>query len=271
MPSEPESAARPRSATPVLRLDGRVALVTGAASGIGRAVARAFADEGATVVAIDRDREGLGALEHSDDRVEAAAADVTSADEVGAVVAAARERHGRIDILANVAGVSTMARVVDLSEADWDFVMDVNAKGVFLMTRAVLPSMIERRSGAVVNVASAAGRHGAPYLAHYSASKFAVIGFTQSVALEVAALGIRVNSICPGLITTPMQEREVAWTVALTGAPEDAVRAGYVKSVPMGRLGTPEDVAKVAVFLASDEAGYLTGGAIDVGGGLVMT
>jgi meso-butanediol dehydrogenase / (S,S)-butanediol dehydrogenase / diacetyl reductase len=141
---------------------------------------------------------------------------------------------------------------------------------VFLATRAVLPSMIGRRSGAIVNIASAAGKRGSATFSHYSASNFAVIGFTQSAALEVAGHGVRVNSVCPGLITTPMQDREVSWEAALGGTTEQAVRDRYLAAVPLGRLGTPRDVAAAVVFLASDAAAYITGAAVDVGGGYAI-
>jgi len=200
-----------------------------------------------------------------------AVADVTSADQAQAAVTALLDRRGRIDLLVNAAGISTMARVVDLTEADWDQTMAVNAKGVFLMTRAVLPSMLERGAGNVVSIASAAGKRGSRTLSHYSASKFAVIGFTQSVALEVAGSGIRANCVCPGLIATPMQDREVSWEAQLRGVTEQSVRDRYQAAVPLGRIGTPQDVAAAVVFLASDDSAYITGEAIDVGGGYALS
>jgi meso-butanediol dehydrogenase/(S,S)-butanediol dehydrogenase/diacetyl reductase len=260
------------------RLAGRVVLVTGAAGGIGRGAAIACAAEGASVTGLDLDGPGLADLQRhigpggpgGRGGLEPAAADVTSADSVAAAIAAVLSRHGRIDVLVNAAGISTMALAVDLTEDQWDNTMAVNAKGVFLMTRAVLPSMIARGAGSVVSIASAAGKRGSRMFSHYSASKFAVVGFTQSVALEVAAAGVRVNSVCPGLIATPMQEREVTWEAALRGVPEQAVRDRYLAAVPAGRIGTPQDVAGTVVFLASDDSAYITGAAIDVGGGYAI-
>lgn len=257
------------------RLAGRVVLVTGAASGIGRAAATACAAEGASVTGLDLDQPGLEDLrrelgDSGGGAFELAIADVTSADQVAAAASAVLSRHGRIDVLVNAAGISTMGLVVDLTEDEWDRTMAVNAKGVFLTTRAVLPSMIDRGAGNVVNIASAAGKKGSRTFSHYSASKFAVVGFTQSVALEVAATGVRVNSVCPGLISTPMQEREVTWEAALRGVSEQAVRDRYITTVPAGRIGTPQDVAGTVVFLASDDSAYITGAAIDVGGGYAI-
>jgi meso-butanediol dehydrogenase/(S,S)-butanediol dehydrogenase/diacetyl reductase len=258
------------------RLAGQIVLVTGAASGIGRAVAVACAAEGAAVTGLDLDRPGLEDLrrelgDQPGARFELAVADVTSAAQVQDAASRLQSRRGQIDVLVNAAGISTMARVVDLSEDDWDRTLAVNTKGVFLMTRAVLPYMIGRGAGNVVNIASAAGKRGSRTLSHYCASKFAVIGFTQSVALEVAASGVRVNSVCPGLIATPMQEREVTWEATLRGTSEQAVRDRYLAAVPMGRIGTPQDVAATVVFLASEEAAYITGEAVDVGGGYAIS
>jgi NAD(P)-dependent dehydrogenase (short-subunit alcohol dehydrogenase family) len=258
------------------RLLNKVVVVTGAASGIGRGVVEAALKESGIVIGLDRDEAGLEKLQRETAEgagrdLEVMAVDVTVAVTVADVIGRVLERHGRIDVLVNAAGISTMALAVDLTEEEWDRTFDVNTKGVFLMTRAVLPSMMQRRSGNIVNIASAAGKRGSRLFSHYSASKFAVIGFTQSVALEVGELGIRVNSVCPGLITTPMQDREVVWEAKLRGISEQTVRDRYFAAVPLGRLGTPGDVATVVVFLASDDAQYITGEAVDVGGGFAIS
>lgn len=258
------------------RLLDKVVVVTGAASGIGRGVAEAAMREGGIVIGLDYDAKGLEKVKHataenSGGDMEVMTVDVTVATTIVDVIDRVLERHGRIDVLVNAAGISTMARVVDLTEEEWDRTFDVNTKGVFLMTRSVLPSMMEHGSGNIVNIASAAGKRGSRLFSHYSASKFAVIGFTQSVALEVGELGIRANSVCPGLIATPMQDREVAWEAKLRGISEQSIRDRYFAAVPLGRLGTPADVAKVVVFLASDDAQYITGESVDVGGGFAIS
>jgi NAD(P)-dependent dehydrogenase (short-subunit alcohol dehydrogenase family) len=165
-----------------------------------------------------------------------------------------------------------MARAVDITEAEWDANMAVNAKGVFLTDQAVVRHFLATGTqGAIVNTASLAAKVGAPLLAHYSASKFAVAGFTQALAREVAPQGIRVNCVCPGFVKTSMQEREVVWEAAMRGMAPEAVRAEYVSLTPLGRIQTPEDVADVVVFLLGDGARFMTGLAIDVNGGVFMS
>jgi meso-butanediol dehydrogenase / (S,S)-butanediol dehydrogenase / diacetyl reductase len=183
----------------------------------------------------------------------------------------AANRFGSLELAVNNAGVSTMARVVDLTEDEWDFNMDINAKGIFLCAQAEVRHFLRQgKGGSIVNTASMAGKKAAPLLAHYSASKFAVIGFTQALALEVAADGIRVNSVCPGYVRTSMQEREVAWESALRGITPEEVLQDYLRAIPLGRLEEPEDVGRVVVFLLSDRARYMTGQAINVTGGSIM-
>lgn len=257
------------------RLLDKVVMVTGAASGIGRGVVEAALKESGIVIGLDRDEAGLEKVQRETAKgagrdLEVMAVDVTVAVTVADVIGRALERHGRIDVLVNAAGISTMGRAVDLTEDEWDRTFSVNTKGVFLMTRAVLPSMIERRSGNIVNVASAAGKRGTRLLSHNSASKFAVIGFMQCMVLEVAATGVRVNAVCRGLITTPMQVREIVWEMQSRGVTEQSVRERYMQAVPMCRLGTLADVASVILFLCLDAAGYVTGESVNVGGGMIM-
>ena len=251
-------------------LVGRRALVTGAGKGIGQAIVKALAREGARVAVTDMD---LGLAEALAGELEGAAPfrlDVTDAAETERVFGAAEEALGGLDLVAANAGISTMNRVVDLSEAEWDSNMAVNAKGVFLTNREAVRRFLASGSrGAIVNTASLAGKTGVPLLAHYVASKFAVVGFTQSLAKEVAENGIRVNAVCPGFVRTSMQEREIGWEAELRGMTPEAVREEYVSLTPLGRIEEPEDIAEVVVFLASDLARFLTGESINATGGVL--
>ena len=176
-----------------------------------------------------------------------------------------------IDILCANAGVSTMRRAVDLTDEDWDFNFDVNARGVFLSNQiACRYFLAEKKKGVIVNTASLAAKMGAPLLAHYSASKFAVFGWTQALAREMAPHGIRVNAVCPGFVHTSMQEREIVWEGALRGMTPEAVRAEYVSLTPMGRIPGPAEMAGPALFLATDDAAHITGGYMVADGGYNM-
>jgi NAD(P)-dependent dehydrogenase (short-subunit alcohol dehydrogenase family) len=254
------------------RFEDRGVVVTGAAQGMGRAIAAAFLAEGARVVLGDLNEEGVRATaaELDDDgRTFAVRCDVTNAGDVGNLVETAVEHLGGVDVFVNNAGTITMHQTVDVSEEEWDLVMDVNAKGVFLCTRAILPHMLERKSGAIVNIASQAGKRGYKLFAHYCASKAAVIVFSKGVALEVAP-HVRVNCVCPGIVNTDMMEREYAWEEAMTGEPKESIQKRWMSGIPMGRFQEPENIARVALFLASDDASEMTGQAINVTGGMVM-
>jgi len=251
----------------------KIALVTGASKGIGRAIAIAFAKEGANVVvnyfkSEDDANDVVKEINAMGRTAVPVRADVSKIDEVKAMVKRTIDQFGRIDILVNNAGVSTMGLLVDLTEQEWDYNMDVNAKGVFLCCQAVARHMMDRRYGKIINISSAAGKTGARFLSHYCASKFAVIGLTQSLALELASYGINVNAVCPGYVETDMQSRELVWEAKLRGISSEEVKRGYLGSVPLGRLGKSEDVAKVVVFLASAQSDYMTGQAINVTGGI---
>ena len=253
-------------------LRDRRALVTGAGKGIGLAIVRALAREGARVAVTDFDLEtAQAAAEELGDVARAYRLDVTDAKETEAVFGAASDWLGGLDLVVANAGISTMNRVVDLTEEEWESNMAVNAKGVFLTDReAVRRFLAAGTEGVIVNTASLAGKIGAPLLAHYAASKFAVVGFTQSLAKEVAGDGIRVNAVCPGFVRTSMQEREIAWEGELRGMTPEAVREEYVTLTPLGRIEEPEDIAEVVVFLASDLSRFLTGESINATGGVLM-
>jgi len=250
-------------------LSGRFAAVTGGARGIGHAIVRALAEAGAAVAVLDKDadaaEETASSLRRGGGDARALALDVTDRVQVDAVVDALWTQRP-IDIWVNNAGVSSMGRLVDLTDEDWDFNMDVNAKGVFLCSRAVARKMLFRERGTIVNVASMAALRGVPLLSHYAASKWAVVGFTKSIAQELAP-HITVNAVCPGYVATDMQSRELVWEGRLRGMTPEDVRKDYVDHTPLARIETPEDVAEAVRYLASDRAAFLTGVALPVTGG----
>ena len=253
-------------------LSGRRALVTGAGSGIGAAIVRALAGAGARVAVTDANEASAKALAAAvGGEATAHRLDVTDAAQTDAVFDAVLATYGGLDVVCANAGISTMNRVVDLTEEEWDANMDVNAKGIFLTNRAAVRRFLATKTkGVIVNTASMAGKIGAPLLAHYVASKFAVVGFTQSLAKEVGVDGIRVNCVCPGYVRTSMQEREIVWEAKLRNMTPGAVRAEYLSLTPLGRIEEPEDVADVVLFLASDLARFMTGEAVCVTGGAYM-
>lgn len=251
---------------------GKSVIVTGGASGIGAAIARTFHEAGASVGILDLDANRAAVLARQlGGNAFSGVIDVRSRDSVQAAFDAALDKTGGVDIVCANAGVSSMQRSVDLTDDDWDFNMDVNAKGIFLTNQiACRYFLAEGKAGIIVNTASLAGKVGAPLLAHYSASKFAVLGWTQALARELAPQNIRINAVCPGFVRTGMQEREIVWEGELRGMTPEAVRADYVSQTPMGRIEEPEDVAVVVRFLASDGARFMTGQGINVTGGVRM-
>jgi NAD(P)-dependent dehydrogenase (short-subunit alcohol dehydrogenase family) len=254
------------------RFEDRGVVVTGGAQGIGRSIVEHFLAEGARVVIADVNAErGQQTADElsSNGEVGFIECDVASSAQVNAMIRTAEERLRGIDILVNDAGVITMKSTVELTEEDWDYNMDVNAKGVFLTTRATLPGMLERGGGAIVNIASQAGKRGYKLFTHYCASKAAVIVFSKGVALEVAPT-VRVNCVCPGIVNTDMMEREYVWEEELTGETKPSIQARWMAGVPMGRSQEPEHIARVVLFLASEHASEMTGQAINVTGGMVM-
>lgn len=261
----------PDSAVSYSDLRGRKAFVTGGATGIGRAIASALAAQGVSVAIGDLDAAAAGqAASDLGGQATALEVDVRKRASVQAAFGEVLQRLGGCDILVANAGVSTMQRALDLTDEEWDFNFDVNIRGIFLANQIAARHFVEKGAGCIVNTASLAAKVGAPLLAHYSASKFAVLGWTQALARELAPQ-IRVNAVCPGFVKTGMQDREVGWEAKLRGLTPKEVVDGYVAQTPLGRLEMPEDVASVAVFLCSDQARFMTGQGINVTGGVYMT
>jgi len=250
----------------------KTVLITGAANGIGLASANAFAEAGFQLVLTDIDKEQVEAVSQEiGSKAISFEVDVRKRKSIEQAFVKAVEVFGQVDVVHANAGVSSMKRAIDLTEEDWNFNFDVNAKGVFLTNQVAIRHFLNKNiPGVIVNTASLAAKVGAPLLAHYSASKFAVLGWTQALAREHAKDGIRVNAVCPGFVKTPMQEREVIWEAELLGITPDEVRQSYIDQTPLGRLETPQDVAGVIVFLASDGARFMTGQGVNVTGGVYM-
>jgi len=255
-----------------MMLPDKIVIVTGASKGIGRAIALRLAKEGTNIVIADVDTdEGEKAAQMIRDMGRECLivkCDVRNSQEVEEMVEKTMRKFGRIDILVNNAGVSSMSPMVELEEKDWDFNMDINAKGQFLCSRAVAKHMIKQRSGKIVNNASLAAKRGALFLGHYSASKFAVLGLTYTMAIELAPYNITVNAVCPGIVETDMIRREWKWEGDLRGMTPEKVRKEVLSTIPLGRLAKPEDIAGVVAFLASEDADYITGQAININGGM---
>jgi 2-keto-3-deoxy-L-fuconate dehydrogenase len=244
------------------RLSGKTAFVTAAGQGIGRATALAFAAEGARVIATDRDVAKLAGL----DGVTTAALDVLDPD---AIVTAAGDA-GPVDILFNCAGFVHQGTLLDSTDDEWNFAFDLNCRSMARMMRAFIPGMLARRDGVILNVASvASSMKGVPSRFIYSATKAAVIGMTKSVAADYITRGVRCNALCPGTVHTPSLDERIAVNAAAAGSVE-AAHAAFVARQPMGRLGTAEEIAGLAVYLASDQAQFITGQAIAIDGGLTL-
>jgi len=254
--------------------EGRIAVVTGGGRGIGAAISRRLAQGGATVAVTDYDKtsadelaaslvsEGLKAVGYQ--------MDVTDSASVSATVSAIEADVGPIAILVNNAGVSHFTAFLEMSEEEWDQVLTVNLKGVFLTCRAIVPAMAARKSGRIVNMSSILGKLGEPFFVHYSASKFGVIGLTQSIAAEFAADNITANCVCPGIVETPLWnglDEEAVEKSDLFSSPQD-VRDFVRARIPLGRTQPVEDIAEMVAFLASDKARNMTGGSYHVDGGM---
>ena len=260
-----------------MKLQNRIALITGGGRGIGRAIALAFAGEGAQVAVAARtlaqvDEVARELVEQFQVSALPVVCDVSDVDSVGRMFAGVRERFGRgPDIMVNNAGIAESAPIARTDDEFWHRHISINLSGSFYCTRAALPEMIERGWGRIINMASIAGKTGAPYIAAYSASKHGLIGLTRSCAVEVAAKGITVNAICPGYVDTDMTTRGVENIIKKTGRTADEAMATLLKMTPQNRLITSEEVAALALLLASDEGRGINGQAISVDGGTVLS
>lgn len=256
-----------QSISDMMRLDGQIALITGAASGIGRAQVALFLAAGAKVVAMDRDENGLSLLaenlELTGDNLRCITADLADPKQLAIVAAQASQCFGSIGILCNTAGaLDGFSRCLDTSEDTWDRIFDVNVKSIFRLTHALLPAMIEKGHGVIINVASIASCFAGGGGAAYTSSKHAVLGFTRQLSYDYGRQGIRVNAICPGMIETGMTEQVLA--------DRDSKLVKVLTSVPAGRLGQASDIANVSLFLAGKGADFIHGAAIMVDGGLTI-
>ncbi|MBU9672101.1 3-oxoacyl-[acyl-carrier-protein] reductase [Planococcus sp. CP5-4] len=246
------------------KLTGKTAIVTGASRGIGAAIARRFAEEGANIVvnysgSQDKAEAVVAEIEQAGGKAIAVKANVADADAVKAMADAAMEEFGSIDILINNAGITRDNLMMRMKEDEWDDVINTNLKGVFLCTKAVTRQMMKQRAGRIVNIASIVGVMGNAGQANYVAAKAGVIGLTKTTARELASRGITANAVAPGFITTDMTEKL-----------GDDVQSSMLAQIPLARFGAPEDVANAALFLASDEANYVTGQTLHLDGGMVM-
>lgn len=249
-----------------MKLDGKVSVITGAASGIGRATALRFAQEGAAVVCVDiNETEAVAVaqiIETAGGRALGLGIDVAQEDAVKSAIATTQSTFGRLDILFNNAGISILKPIPDTTEADLDRLLSINFKGLFFGCKHAMPVMAKQGSGVIINTASELAIVGQPLYAAYCATKGAILAFTRALALECAPKGIRANAICPGPVTTPLLQVEFDLAKDPTAEAEAAA-----KEMPMGRLGTPEEIANVVTFLASDEASFIVGAGILADGG----
>lgn len=246
-----------------MKLNGKISIITGAANGIGKATALKFAAEGATVIVCDLNKEAVAdvveEVKVAGGKADGFVVNVTNQQQLNDMVAAVKEKYGRVDTLVNNAGIVMDARLQKMTEDQFDKVIDINLKGVYRCTKAVVDIMVEQGSGVILNASSVVGLYGNFGQTNYAATKFGVIGFTKTWSRELGPKGIRVNAVAPGFIATPI----------LASMPDKVIH-GMEAKIPMGRLGRPEEIANAYAFLASDEASYINGAVIEVSGGITL-
>ena len=259
-----------------MKLKGKIALITGSAQGIGKAIAIEMVKEGASVVLTDIKEEKLretyekdiASIYKSENVVGChLKLDVTNEEQIQETIDKIVKHFGRIDILVNNAGVLSSYPIVELEEKEWDRIININLKGTFLVTKTVLGDMMERKEGCIINIASDSGITGKKYLSHYCSSKFGMIGFTQSVANEVAEYNITVNAVCPGPTATEIYHTDREMQSKIRGISKEDIIREENKTIPLGRPAQPNEIARLVVFLASDDNTYITGEAINISGG----
>jgi NAD(P)-dependent dehydrogenase (short-subunit alcohol dehydrogenase family) len=252
-------------------LKDKVAIITGAASGIGKAIAEAFASEGAKVAIADINLEAAQKTAEQIGKLSGAAkVDVSDRASAEKMVEQVEDKLGTLDILVNNAGVSDITPFLDCSQELWDKTIDINLKGTFNCSQAAIDKMLPRKKGVIINMSSQSGKSGNSNYTAYCASKFGIIGLTQSLAIEFAGEGIRVNALCPGVVFTPLWDQMIADYAKKRDMKPEEVKPYFESKIPLGRLCTGKDVADTAVFIASDKASYITGQSINISGGSIM-
>lgn len=256
-----------------MKLNQKVALITGSARGIGRSISIKMATEGALVILTDINEERLKETYDKDikginSNCTFMKLDVTKENQIEEITNKIVTQFGRIDILVNNAGLLSNSLIVNLDEEEWDRIINVNLKGTFLVTKAILKIMIKQRNGRIVNIASNCGITGQKYLSHYCSSKFGIIGFTQSAALEVAEYNVLINAVCPGPTNTELHHNDLEKQGKLRGILKDEVLKEEINTIPLKKLAKPEEIAQVVLFLSSDENTHISGESINISGGL---
>lgn len=258
-----------------MRIKQKIGIITGAGNGIGRGICKKFAEEGGIIAAVDIDLDSaekiVEEINNNGGESIAIQCDVTSKKDVINMVQDVVNKYSYIDILVNSAGIDIKGKIEEITEEVWDNILTLNLKGTFLTTQAIVKEMKKRQYGRIINISSIAGKTGEPFSSPYCSSKFGVIGFTQAIALELGKDNITVNAVCPGPVETSLITKSVSQTAKLNNRSfEEEMYEKFIRFIPLGRIAKVEDVANAALFLASDEASYITGITLNVSGGKEM-